>query len=184
MPPTIGQSSDAGGARQQLAPIQPFDTAGYCASRFWLDFGQWGVAPGVPRIAKTYNFGFNSYEWHDVTGTAGFVVCPQGSVSATGGRLTVAFSDGQLFVFEVASNHYRWVTASAARDCGWDFFCSGTQCSPVPFGMAGRYDSDCYINQGLSCGDDYSYITFATSSGTYCAPPPTKSSGGSINTGG
>lgn len=152
--------------------IVPFAT-GYCSGQFWTDWGNWGGSNST--VSQTYNYGYNYNSWSNVTGTAGYIVCPQGNVSGTGGQLTVNFPNGTTSVWQVLPNYYRWATSTAGENCGWDISCwasgLGDRCSPVAFGITGRYDSSCYLTKGTSCGDNYDWITFASIGSSYCEIP-------------
>jgi hypothetical protein len=162
--PAIGEASAVGAEGPKSEKLSPF-AGGYCATRFWQDWANWGA--GSSRAVATYQHGWNWQSWSNVTATAGYIVCPQGDVSGTGGRLTIDFPNGSG-VWNVAPNSYRWETWTAGADCGWDISCLGTRCTPVAFGISGRYDSDCFLSRGSSCGDKYDWITFAGSQGSYC----------------
>jgi hypothetical protein len=180
LPPSVNEPSEP--ARKAVEPsrpasggdaptltadkIVPFSATGYCAGQFWQDWGNWGA--GSSRNSQTLNWGWNYQSWSNVTGTAGYIVCPQGNVSNTGGRLTVNFPNGTTGSWNVAPNYYRWTTSTAGANCGWDVSCWGTRCTPNPFYIYGKYESNCYLTRGTSCGDNYDWITWASSSGSYC----------------
>jgi len=144
--------------------------AGYCTSQFWSD---WKTEPGVygqsAQISTdTWNYGWNSQTYTNVQWAAGFMACPLGNVSGTGGRLTVDLPNGTNAVFNLAPNYYRVETWVTGYNCGFDLSCFGTRCSPIGFNITGEYQSDCYLTKGTSCGDNYDWEAWWVGASSYC----------------
>jgi len=163
----FGAASPAPEGRMQLQGGAP---AGYCTSQFWSD---WKTEPGVygqsAQISTdTWNYGWNSQTYTNVQWAAGFMACPLGNVSGTGGRLTVDLPNGTNAVFNLAPNYYRVETWVTGYNCGFDLSCFGTRCSPIGFNITGEYQSDCYLTKGTSCGDNYDWEAWWVGASSYC----------------
>jgi hypothetical protein len=153
-------------------------SSGYCSSQFWADWG--GLGNGSNKNSGVFNWGLYDIPYNGVTSQAEYAVCPLGDRSNLGGRLTVYAPNG-TFAWNVGPNYYRisgvW---TSGWSCGWDASCGncnpfpfcqigGTRCSPIGFNINGRYDSQCYLNRGSSCGDDFDWISWSSSASPYCA---------------
>jgi hypothetical protein len=142
---------------------------GYCASQFWSD---WKNEPGIygdgPIYTDTWNYGWNTQSFSNVQWAAGFMVCPQGNVSGTGGVLTVSLPNGTSPAFNVGPNYYRVETWKTGYDCGFDLTCYGTRCSPIGFDISAQYQSECYLTKGTSCGDNYDWEDWWVGASSYC----------------
>jgi hypothetical protein len=159
---------------QPRPAITPLATnLGYCSQQFYTDFGNESANAGI--TSATFNYG-----WYQTTRNASsfaeYVVCPTGDVSNTGGRFTVTYGNGATGQWEIAPNYYRaaW-SSSTAVTCDWTFSCylqgMGDWCTPVTFSLTGRFDSDCYLNKGTSCGDDFGVVNWGVNTFQYCQTP-------------
>ncbi len=156
------------------SPIQPLAASGgYCSGQFWTDWGNW--AGGNPQNQGTWNYGWYDRQWDGITGTSGYIVCPWGNVSNTGGTFSVYIPGGATSSWTIAPNYYRWSTETAGQDCHWTLSCAlsgmANQCNPLPFSFHGHFDSSCYLTKGTSCGDNFDWIDWASSAGSYCQTP-------------
>jgi hypothetical protein len=141
-------------------------TGGYCFSQFWTDWGNW-YATAPARTAGTWSYGWMYQDYNNWSGQIGVIVCPKGDVSGTGGEL--AYYDGHSNpAWTVAPNYYRWYVETAGVSCGWDFYYWCTHCSSVNIGAEADYYSACYQSTGSSCGDNFDWISFATTRAPYC----------------
>jgi hypothetical protein len=154
--------------RHRVAPGDPDSTWG------WIQDGAWD------------NWRF--------TGHAEFAACPTGDVSNTGGLLSVTWPHGptnswwldpDFFLVSgwilPATNLNNGTFNTGDYDCGWDWCCTppcnsfplcqvgGNRCTPTGSIANGRFDSDCFLNYGSSCGDHFWFIGYATGNGpSYC----------------
>jgi hypothetical protein len=149
-------------------------SVGYCASQFWTDWGNWGSGAQA-RNASSYTYGYYDWYYDGWTGTAGYAACPQGNASGLGGRLSVNEPGSTSpAVWILPPNYYRAYDWPALVNCGWDISCGtwstvgGTRCSPIAFNINGRFDSQCLLSYGSSCGDWFDWISFASQGSSYC----------------
>jgi hypothetical protein len=150
-------------------------SGGYCTGQFWSDWGNWGNG-STYRTSTEYTFAWNGISYFGVTATAGYIVCPLGDASNLGGQLTIAWPDNSTGVWSVGVDTYRWETWTAGVNCGWDISCGnvnllrvgGTKCTPAGRNINGRYDSECSLLYGGTCGDHYDWISFASYRNAWC----------------
>ncbi len=155
-------------------------SGGYCVSQFWSDWGNIGNGAQY-RTSSVFNWGWYDIPYDGITDQSQYAACPLGNVSNLGGRLTVYFPDGSTGQWNLGPDYYL-VTGvwTAGFSCGWDASCGscnpfpfcqigGTRCTPQGFNIEGRFDSDCYLDYGSSCGDNFDWISWASDQDSYCA---------------
>jgi hypothetical protein len=162
------------GGEPPAAPVARFrpeggTPPGYCTTQFWTDNKTWPsvYGPGTQIETNTYNYGWNNESFSNVTWASGFLVCPLGNVSGTGGNFTVNLPNGSS-TFSVLPNYYRNLYWKTGYSCGFDTSCWGTRCSPIPFNISASYQSQCYLSHGASCGDEYDWEAWHEGAGSYC----------------
>jgi hypothetical protein len=154
-------------------------SGGYCVSQFWADWGNIGNG-AQNRTSSVFNFGWYDIAYNGVTHQSQYAACPLGNVSNLGGRLTVHFPNGSTSQWNLGPDFFL-VTGvwTAGTNCGWDISCGrcptppfcqigGTRCTPQGFNIEGRFDSQCFLSYGSSCGDNFDWISWASFQGPYC----------------
>jgi hypothetical protein len=153
-------------------------SGGFCSNGgFWNDFGTYGEG-SLSWDHGIYNQGWHGYTYVNVTDDAGFGACPQGNVSNLGGWETVN-ALGKTFQWNLPPDYYHLNVWLSVKNCGSDCscnscnpfpFCSvcGTKCTPAPFNITGVYRSQCLINWGSSCGDNFDWDSWYSNQGSYC----------------
>ncbi len=146
-------------------------SGGYCVSQFWSDWGNIGSGAQA-RNATVYNYGWYDWKYTNVTYQSQYAACPLGNVSNLGGWLFMNFPDGSSAQYDLPPDYYL-VTGvwTAAAPCGLDLTCvgsGGVRCTPQGFTIEGRFDSQCFLNQRTSCGDNFDWISWASFRGSFC----------------
>lgn len=158
-------------AQNTVAP--KLANTGYCSSQFWVDFGNVSGNAGVSSFDWTYGW---YWQTRSASTNAMFAMCPTGDVSGTGGNMTLSNPNGGASsVWHLGANYYRSAGWNGGVSCHWTLSCAaqgmGEWCTPVLFNLTGRFDSDCYLNKGTSCGDDFGFISWGTDGPQYCQTP-------------
>ncbi len=147
-------------------------SGGYCVSQFWSDWGNIGNVGADLRTSSVFNYGWYDQPYSNVSGESQFAACPLGNVSNKGGWLMMSFPDGTRPQYNLPPDYYYVVGWIAGYDCGFDLRCiplGGTQnCTPQGFHIEGRFDSQCFLDQGTSCGDNFDWISYANTGLDYC----------------
>jgi hypothetical protein len=155
-------------------------SGGYCSNgQFW---SQWGsVTNGIQDSNSViFNYGWYTVPYNSVTSQAEYIVCPQGNVSNLGGVLQIVVNGGTPIDMNVSPDYYVYWVETAGYSCGWDASCGscnpfpfcqigGTRCSPQSFNIQGEFFSQCFLDYGSSCGDNFDWISWATFAGSFCA---------------
>jgi hypothetical protein len=158
-------------------------SGGYCSNgTFWSQYGNNGVG-AQRRTATTFNYGWVDISYSGVTSQSAFAVCPQGNVSNTGGWFTMHLPNGTVPQWHLNPDGFVYTGVwTAGQTCGWDISCGncggatpapfcqigGTRCTPNGFNIEGRFDSQCYLDRGSSCGDNFDWVSWASFRGSYC----------------
>jgi hypothetical protein len=150
-------------------------SGGYCSNGgFWNDWNALASGSANQDVGVS-NWGILEDNW-DYTGHERFAACPTGDVSNKGGELWVNWRDGSQSSWHLEPDFYQISPFGLPNyNCGWDACCGhgfqigGTRCTPVTTHANGGFTSQCFFDQGFSCGDDFDWIGFVTDNGpSYC----------------